>query len=185
MNKKLLYGITGAACIILIGLILWYFGLNFEISEDAKNFKTSYESYNGQKNETGESYIHVSIPKDNKVEYVDVDDAIKKMSSGDALLYLGSPTDNVNRKYVETIINAVDASKIEKLYYLEISSGSADYEKISDEIDDELTLPILFAIKSGKIEDSLKLEDQEEIKDDVNELISVVLTNPNVCDETC
>lgn len=190
MSKKLLYIIPGIICLVLICLILRYFGFNIDFKRDAIKFKHSYELYNGQKMDSGEEYKNVSIDKHSKIEYLELDEVISKLQAGTSLIYLASPTDNVNRLYVESIIKTTKESNLKTLYYFEVSSGSTEYKKISKTIDDEtFVLPCLIAIKKGKIIGRYDITSDnisdEEFANKINELINSILKEDTVCDETC
>ena len=196
MNKKLLYVIAGIICIVLICIILWHFGYTFDFKRDAVKFKNSYEAYNGLKSESGEIYKSITINKDNKIDYIDLDDLVKKLNSDSALIYLASPTDKINRACVETIIEIVDSAEVEKLYYYEISSGSKEYEDLISTLDKEdLELPNILVVKKGKIINCLNLDfitddnidnfDEKELTKSINDVILSYIKGPTLCDETC
>ena len=190
MGKKLLYIIPGIVCLVLIWLILRYFGFNIDFKRDAIKFKYSYELYNGQKMDSGEEYKSISIDKHNKIEYLELDEVISKLQVGTSLIYLASPIDNINRLYVENIIKTTKESKLKVLYYFEVSNESTEYKKILTAISDEtFTLPSLIAIKKGKIIGRYDITSDdisdEEFVNKINELINSVLKEDTVCDETC
>ena len=196
MSKKILYIVAGFISIVLICVILWHFGYTFNFKRDSVKFKNAYEAYNGLKSELGEVYKSVSIIKDNKIEYLDFDDLVKRLSSDSALIYLASPTEKINRACVESIIETIDSSKVETLYYYEVSSGSKDYERLISALNKkDIKLPNILAIKKGKLIDSLNLDfisgdnvddfDKNDLIKSINDVIVSFLNGPSICDETC
>lgn len=205
MDKKLvrkLHIIGGIVLIVLLGLTLWYSGFDYEgVTHDEKVFKSSYEALNLEKNEDNKNYLSVKINKDNKIKYISVDEAINKLSKGTSIIFMGSPDDDLTRAYVETIVDTVAVSKLDTLYYLEVSYKDQNtYSKLVKAIGEEtLVLPRIDAIKNGEVigvieniplenEDITKgLNDTEKnnLKDALNNLIDDTLKEANVCNEGC
>ena len=196
MSKKVLYIVFGSISLVLISLILWHFSYTFNFKRDSVKFKNSYEAYNGLKSESGETYKSVSINKDNKIEYLSFGELEEKLKAGSSLIYLSSPTDVINRLCVETIIDVINGSKVEKLYYFEVSYGSETYENIVKLLDSkELALPNVLGIKKGKLVGSLNLDfidgdniknyDSNELIKSLNDVIDSLFKEDTLCDETC
>lgn len=206
MNKKLvrnIHIIGGIIFALLLGLILWYSGFDYEgASHDEKNFKSSYEALNLKKDSDGIEYKQVKLSKDNKMVSIDVDDAIKRLKNGTSLIFMGSPTDHTSRAYVETIVESVSEFKVDKIYYLEISyEDELNYSKLVKAFGEEsLILPRIDAIKDGKVIGTIEdvgLEDGQDISKGLNEeqkktlksaikvLVDDLNKNDKVCNEGC
>ena len=196
MSRKILYIIVGIISLVLISLILWHFSYTFNFKRDSVKFKNSYEAYNGLKNESGEAYKNITIAKDNKIKYLKFDELIQKLSVDTSLIYLASPTDMINRACVETIIDTIDKSKVETIYYYEISHSNEDYNNIIKILNiDELSLPNILIIKKGKLVDTLNTDfinddnindfDNNELIKSINDVLESLLKEDTICDETC
>lgn len=193
MNKKLMYVIAGLISLVLISLILWHFSYTFNTKRDSVRFKNTYESYNNLKSDSGELYESISISKDNKIKYINFENLTTELNKGTSLIYLGYPTDAINRLCVQTIIDSINSSKVERLYYFEISKSSNDYKKILEILNmNELELPNILAIRKGELVGSLVFDfinedaiDKDKLVKNINNVVASLLKEDTFCDDAC
>ena len=85
---------------------------------DSITFKNEYEKLNSNSN-----FIKVNIPSDNPIIYVNELELIEKLNSNeDMIVFFGYSNNNKVRNIVENLIDACSELKIDKVYYLDISS---------------------------------------------------------------
>ena len=98
---------------------------NYAVTEDSKRFKEEYEALNGTKIESGEEmYNTVNIPEANPIVYVDINQFIDIINSDEkAYIYMSSDKCPYCRASIETLLEVLKDLGVEKLYYLDLSSG--------------------------------------------------------------
>ena len=124
-DKKLFLGIILLllAFMIFVGVLAFKDKKvgNTSVNTDATNFKNEYESLNNVVNESnGKSYKEISISKDNPVEIVSEERAVEILEKGTGLLYMGFPECPWCRNMVPVLLQTLNNSGIDKLYYLNI-----------------------------------------------------------------
>lgn len=213
MSSNKLYLIGGGILLALAVVVLWFFGMSKDVSEDSLMFKRDYEAYNEQS-----TYEKISIDKSNKAKYIDIKGLIDTLDRGTALIFIGMPTDHKSRLLAETLTNLTENSELESFSYLDITNlqneykvdndelikskeASSDYYELLNKLDKYLdyyeiakdnkkykatekyiNVPMLIGVNDGEITDVLK-EKFEEV--DIESLITDILKNNAVCDETC
>jgi len=91
------------------------------VSEDAIKFKEEYESLNGVVNESnGKKTKELSISTTNPVDILTEEETISLLEDGTGILYLGFPECPWCRSMLPVLLNTLDNTSIDKLYYLNI-----------------------------------------------------------------
>lgn len=130
--KKKLYIIIGIILIVLAGLAVWYFGFSngeeVKINEDAVKFKEEYEALNGKKSASGKVYQTLDIKEDSKIKYSNMDEVIEILENGTGLIYFGYPNCPWCRGMLPTLLETVDCSCLDNLYYMDMTDVRDTYE---------------------------------------------------------
>jgi len=91
------------------------------VSEDAIKFKEEYESLNGVVNESnGKKTKELSISTTNPDDKLTEEETISLLEDGTGILYLGFPECPWCRSMLPVLLNTLDNTSIDKLYYLNI-----------------------------------------------------------------
>jgi len=152
--KKKFFLIAGIVVIILLcGGILIY-------TNDNYRFKLEYEVYNNIEFDNGKT-IKTSIPYKNKIKYVKEEELEKILTSGTSVVYFGYPTCPWCRNIVPILIEMVQQSPIDTLYYVDVKSIETkqvlnileEYLETDDEGNKRLYVPDVYFIKNGTIFD--------------------------------
>ena len=123
MNKKLIYVICSILCVFVIVATVIKF--TYSSDTDASKFKKEYEEYNKE-------LISLKISRNNKIKYSDYKEVEEIIKSGTGIIYLGTPDSNWCRNVVNPLIDAVNDSSIDTIYYLDISKDM-DYYTVEDD----------------------------------------------------
>lgn len=154
MKKKLI--IIGIIFIIFMLIGLYCF------NNDKLRFKMSYEFANSYEYSGGKK-IKVSIPFDNKINYLNKKELLKFIESGTGILYFGYNTCPWCRNAVPILIDAAIENNLDTIYYVDIHSVKIDsikdefysvfeeYLSSDDEGKKRLAVPDVYAFKNGKI----------------------------------
>lgn len=127
MNKKIII-ILIIVIVLVLGLVMGgYFLINQ--NKDALRFKREYESLNNTIRESdGEKYNNVSIPKDNPIKYVTVEEVIELLDSKKAIIYIGANWCPWCRNMLEPMLEVAKDLNIETIYYLNLDDDKSNYE---------------------------------------------------------
>ena len=89
-------------------------------NSDAMKFKEEYEIHNGEfDDKRGHNYIEVEISEDNPVVYLTMSELFKMMEEEkSAIVYFGFPECPWCRTLLPSLLSALDAGGIERLYYI-------------------------------------------------------------------
>ena len=143
------YGKTILACVlILIVLIVGYLSykkiydselnknkenkVEKKLTKDEVNFKVEYESLNGISLSDGENLKKVTIIEDNNVEYIDLVKAVDIMSKGSGVFFFGYATDNMSRIVAPLLLNSMESTSLDKLYYVAIRKNQSEESDFRD-----------------------------------------------------
>lgn len=152
--KKKIFLITGIiVALLFLGGIYIYFQENYR-------FKLEYEIYNNIAYTNGKK-IKVNIPFENKVKYVQEKNLKEVLTTKTGVVYFGYPTCQWCRNAVPVLIDAINHSQIETLYYVNVEEVSSisikelldPYLKEDEEQNKRLYVPDVYFIKDGKIID--------------------------------
>lgn len=128
--KKEYYYIGGIA-LFLLAVLLGVFIITSNSTDGAK-FKKEYEKLNGEKTSSGNVYQTLNIKKKNKVKYITLKEAVEIVDKGTGIVYFGMPNCPWCRELVPILLEKLDCSCIENLYYVDMSEERNTYE-ITDE----------------------------------------------------
>ena len=121
-EKILILGISFLV-IVLIG-VLFIIKSN---STDAAKFKREYEKINDT--EAGDNrYQSLKIPKKNKVKYLSLEEAIDVIQNKIGIIYFGFPNCPWCRGIVPPLLEVIDDSYLENLYYVDMTGKRDSYE---------------------------------------------------------
>lgn len=84
---------------------------------DATKFKEEYESLNGKTNDNGKEYVNMTVAENNPFVYIEVDEVIKKLKKGSAVIYFGFPECPWCRNLVPVLIDAANELDVDTIYY--------------------------------------------------------------------
>jgi hypothetical protein len=94
---------------------------NVVVNENAKRFKTEYESLNNKINESnGKEYPLVKITNESVVKYSSYDEILEVLKTGTGVIYLGYPECPWCRTLVPIMLSAASEAELETIYYLNI-----------------------------------------------------------------
>lgn len=102
--------------LVLIGALVLLVGCGKET--DGEKFKKEYESLNGETTSSGKEYLSVEIDENNPVKYVTIKELIDIIKHGTGVIYLGYPECPWCRNAVPILLDAVDSTSTENIYYL-------------------------------------------------------------------
>lgn len=127
------YGKTLLAAILIVIVLLGaYLGVQYKknggfggdkdyvATADEKKFKEDYESLNGTTRANGQKNKEVKIIDDNNIKYITIEEAAKVLDSGSGVIYFGFAACPWCRNAVPTLLEAMTASELEEIYYVDI-----------------------------------------------------------------
>ena len=127
MNKerRIILAIILALC-VMFGIIAITKKSN-NVNLDAVKFKEDYESYNGQKNQSGKEYRTINIDKDNPFVYKTEDEIVTMIENKETfVVYFGFNTCPWCRSVIETLIDVSKKENIDKIYYVNVRPEGVD-----------------------------------------------------------
>ena len=163
-------------------------------TNDAETIKYEYELLNNDKN-----MVVVNLSKNNSYKSIN-DGEIKNIFDGnDAIIYLGNVSDNVARKTISILDEAIAQTSIENVYYIELSdkdnssSDSLFINNLSDKSDVKNINPgTLITIQKGdvlnvyvpNVKDNLEVtkEEHDYLLKEYQKQIKIFI---EACDENC
>lgn len=150
MKKKLIIILCILITLFLVGFLLY--------KVDSIRFKFAYEYMNYVEYDNGKK-IKISIPWDNKIDYVSNLELEKLLTSGTGILYFGYNTCPWCRNAIPVLIKEVTKNNINKIYYADIDKIDVSIvkEKLVEYLKNDetgkkiLSVPDVYFIKDGKI----------------------------------
>lgn len=131
-----------AAVVIVLIFLAGYFGIKYKknggtsevykMSVDEKRFKNEYEVLNGTTRENGDKIKDVTIKEENHITYIDAKEAAKILDTGSGIIYFGYAACPGCRNFVPVLIDAANASGVDKIYYVDIRQDDKDSNDIRD-----------------------------------------------------
>lgn len=94
-------------------------------------FKTEYESLNGEKNSNGKEYVPIELPKENPMVYATADEIVEALD-GDAIIYFGFSSCPWCRNALPVLIDAAKEKEVEKILYFDIKEERDQLELQED-----------------------------------------------------
>lgn len=138
MKNKIVWIIVAVLLVCNIGLVAYLMtnddgASNPPVSAscDADRFKTEYESKNNKDNGYGGSYLEISIPANNKIEYVDSARVKQVLGNGTGVIYFGFPECPWCRNIVPTLLDVANEYEMDILYLN--NKAERDTIKLDDE----------------------------------------------------
>ena len=96
-----------------------------KLTDDEIAFKKEYEDLNG-KEVDGTKLKKVTIIEDNNIVYIDSSKAIDLIKNKDGVIYFASPTNDKSRITTPILLNAMESTSLDKIYYLNITKDGED-----------------------------------------------------------
>lgn len=104
--------------IIIVGLFLTGCGNS---TSDSLKFKKEYESLNGEKNDFGQKYRTLNIPKDNPFVYSTAKEINSMIDKGDTfVVYFGFSKCPWCRSIMEQFIKVANDNNVNTIYYVDV-----------------------------------------------------------------
>ncbi len=128
-----------AAFLILIIFVGGYLGIQYKRhndkqeekyvqTADEKKFKEEYESLNSKLRKSGEKNKDIKIIEDNNIKYISLKEAAEILDSGSGVIYFGFAACPWCRNAVPVLLNAMDSTDLDTIYYVNIKPDD-DAEK--------------------------------------------------------
>ncbi len=159
---------------------------------DSIKFKKEYEVLNDEKvNENGEQrYSTISIPENNPMEYVTLEELVNIANTQDAYIYVSSATCPFCRATIETLLEVAKECNVEKIYYYDTSKQIIEDEEKYNQLMEQLVekeivkknndgktvfgIPIVLKVSDGIVESitrgvAYKREDNQSVHDKITE----------------
>ena len=143
--------------------------------------KEEYEKYNKE-------YVKVDLTNANIVKYSNTKEINKIIKSGTGVIFFGSPKDNLSRVVVDILLDVVNNTDLDHIYYLDNLDGITGIDNIESK-----KIPLVLFVLDGKIvsyhvgtvNDKIELTDDEivEIYNLYSDGVHQVLQD--ACDENC
>lgn len=126
--------ITLLIIICTVGIFLYILRKN-QKKNDALNFKIAYESLNNTIRESdGKLYNNVTIPEDNPIKNISVENAIKILNNGTGVIYFGTNWCPWCRTAIAPLFDAAKQSKINIIFYLNLDTINTGFEIKNDNL---------------------------------------------------
>lgn len=130
-NKYLVIGVGAIILILVLILLIGQIKLN---GTDGAKFKKDYEALNGEVASGDNTYQKLKIDKKNKVKSVSLKEAYEILSEGTGLVYFGYPKCPWCRGILPGLLDAVDCSCLENLYYVDMTGLRDEFEYKDGEV---------------------------------------------------
>ncbi len=132
-----------AALLIVLVFIGGYVGIQYKknnltpdskyvATADEKKFKEEYESLNGTTRTNGQKNRDVEIMVDNNVKYINIKEAAEILENGSGVIYFGFAACPWCRNAVPVLLNAMNASELDTIYYVNIKPEDDPEQDIRD-----------------------------------------------------
>lgn len=130
-KKKTISIVLGGILVILVILGTAFLFLHDKkevVSKDAVKFKEEYEALNGKKAYGDAVYQTLDIDEKNKVVYDDLQGACEFLKNGTGIVYFGFPNCPWCRGILPTLLDVVEDSSLDKLYYVDMTDKRDTFE---------------------------------------------------------
>lgn len=104
----------------------------YVMTEDEQRFKEEYETLNNTVRANGKKIAEISIVEDNNIVYITLEEATKILSSGNGVIYFGYAADSLSRSAVPVLLNAMESTSLEKIYYVNLRPNDQDSDDLRD-----------------------------------------------------
>lgn len=92
----------------------------YKQTADEKKFETEYETLNGTANSDGVAHKTIDIIKNNKIKYISLEEADKKLEEGSGIIYFGFASCPWCRNLLPTLLSVASSEKVEEIYYVNL-----------------------------------------------------------------
>lgn len=99
---------------------------------DEKKFKEEYESLNGTTRSNGIKNKEISIMEDNNIKYLTLSEAVEMLDNGSGIIYFGFAACPWCRNAVPVLLNAMDSSSLDTIYYVNVRPDDDPTQDIRD-----------------------------------------------------
>lgn len=103
---------------------------NIKENTDAIKFKETYESLNGKKTSSGNTYPKVTLNDNNPFVYKSAKEIVETLKNGTGLIYLGFP----NCPWCRNSVNVLQYVNTNEILYLDVTDHRDSYEVIDGEL---------------------------------------------------
>ena len=86
-------------------------------TQDAIDFKTEYESFNGQQTSSGKDYLNLELPEENPMVYATYDEVMDLLENGTGVIYFGYPTCPWCRSIVSVLVESAKENRVDEILY--------------------------------------------------------------------
>ncbi len=104
----------------------------YEATKDEIKFKEEYEKLNGTVRSNGKKHKEISILDDNNIVYISVDEAADILDSGSGIIYFGFSACPWCRNIVPVLLNAMNSTSLDKIYYVDVRPNDDATSDIRD-----------------------------------------------------
>ena len=105
---------------------------NYVATADEKAFKEEYESLNGTTRSNGQINKDIKIMDDNNIVYISVKEAAEILDSGNGIIYFGFAACPWCRNSTPILLNAMNSSELDKIYYVNVRPDDDTSKDIRD-----------------------------------------------------
>lgn len=126
-NFYMTLGILLAVLIVVLSVVLVKIN-----STDGAKFKREYEKLNGEKVASGAKYQTIKVPRNNKMKYSTMSEAIELLDKGTGLIYFGMSDCPWCRNVVPVLIEKTNCSCLDDILYIDMSEARNTYEIIDE-----------------------------------------------------
>lgn len=99
---------------------------------DEKKFKEEYETLNGTTRSNGLKNKELTIIDDNNIKYITIDEAATMLDSGSGVIYFGFAACPWSRNAVPVLLEAMQASELDTIYYVNVRPNDDLNEDVRD-----------------------------------------------------
>lgn len=99
---------------------------------DEKAFKEEYESLNGTTRSNGQINKDVKIMENNNIVYINLKEASEILESGSGVIYFGFAACPWCRNAAPILLNAMNSSELDKIYYVNVRPDDDTSKDIRD-----------------------------------------------------
>ena len=167
--------------ILIIFLCFLCIGCGKKVSKNT--FRSVYEKYNDS-----DEYINLNLESADLIKYSSVKEINDIIDNGSGVIYFGSPKDNVSRRVIDILLDVVNNTDLNKIYYFDSLNSINGLDDIENK-----KLPLVLFVLEGKIVsyrvgtigDKVDLSEDEiiEIYNFYTDGVHMVLQD--ACDESC
>ncbi len=118
-EKEVLEMKRGLKLLFVFATLFVLVGCGITFTDEELKFKEEYESLNGQKTESGQTYKPIFIEEKTGVQYKDASEIIDIIKKGTGVIYLGFPECPWCRTVLPVLLDAMDEEEYRTLYYFD------------------------------------------------------------------